>query len=417
MEYLKKTESPPIASNPEDNSHSEEMPIEESGYENALPEEGRDEHGLDPYQSAAWEVLTWLSRADRFDDPEDLESRQDELSRQLTNIYEKEEVFDRGLESRESFGVVLDALVGLADNKLDMDDVLGVNAALFAGKSIQKHMSKIEESIGETFQTGNFQDAYNTGSAFRAINSLIEAGKKYDITDFRDSGQDFLTRNLEIIEEAILIDINRSPREWTSRTNTYGYALRSLYQNVFVPNIRRRVAKLTARVMTEQQKEFGETIDEIAKTADYMVDQLTYTGSRNLNLNFPPDLFLHDVLIAYGISPDDFYHAWGRSIRNQPVEFFRRITRRNLEQMRDLEYNTRRDVPFPFGAVNYLNKNFGIYDFSRYPVPMLAKQFEAEFTDEIALPYGLVINPRDDHNGAFYENFFTYRNLFDELQG
>ncbi len=421
MENFKKIESIPTPSDSSDQSQSdsEEAPVEEPEHENAGRERGHDEHGLDPYQAAAWEVLTWLSRADRSDDPEDLESRHDELSRQLADIYGKEEVFARGLESKESFGVVLDALEGLTDNKLAIDDVLGVNAASFAGKFIKKHMNKIEESISEASQTGSFEDGYNTGSVFRAINSLIGAGKKYDIADFRDSGQDFLTRNLDIIEEAILTVMHRSPREGVklnNRTNRYGYVLRALYQNVFVPDIKCRVAKLTAMVITGQQKEFGDTIDEVAKIGDNLIDQLTYRGSRNLNLDFPPDLFLHDVLRTYGISPNDFYHAWGRSIRNQPVEVFRRITRSNLETMRDVEYTTRRDISFPFGAVNYLNKNFGIYDFSRYPTPMLTKQFEAEFTDEVARPYGLVINPRDDHNGAFYENFFAYRNLFDELQ-
>ncbi len=416
MEYLKKTESMLVPSDSSDGSHSEEIPIEKLGHENALPEEGREEqeHGLDPYQAAAWEILVWLSSADRSDDPEDLEERNSELNNELANICGKEEIFARGLELKESFGTVLDALGGLADNKLAMDDVLGFNAASFASKFIQTHINEIQQNLNEASQGSDFEDAYNIGSAFRAINSLIEAGKKYGITDFRDSGEAFLTKNVEIIEEAILADMHRNPRELASKTNTYGYALRSLYQNVFIPNIRRRVAKLTARVMAEQNREFGDTSDEIVKMADYMLDQLTYTERRNLNLGIPPNLFLHDVLGAYGVSPDDFYHAWGRSIKNQPVETFRRIVHRNLETMRDVEYNTRRDTPF--GAVSYLNKNFGIYDFSRYPTPMLAKQFEAEFTDEIASPYGLIINPRDDHNGAFYENYFTYRNLFTQLE-
>ena len=66
--------------------------------------------------------------------------------------------------------------------------------------------------------------------------------------------------------------------------------------------------------------------------------------------------------------------------------------RNNLERMDELE----KERP---GCVRVLREEFGIENFARYPKELLIEQFDTK--DDQSLPYGIVINPKADHNGAF----------------
>ncbi len=67
------------------------------------------------------------------------------------------------------------------------------------------------------------------------------------------------------------------------------------------------------------------------------------------------------------------------------------------------------------GTCELLYRDFGIADFGRYPIQLLSAQYEE--ADNISNPYGVVIFPRNDWNGAFYQNRFELNQLYEKLQG
>ncbi len=54
------------------------------------------------------------------------------------------------------------------------------------------------------------------------------------------------------------------------------------------------------------------------------------------------------------------------------------------------------------GAVKQLSETFGIQAYSRYPKDLLVHQYDN--IDNIDDPYGIIVYPRADHNGAFYRS-------------
>lgn len=66
------------------------------------------------------------------------------------------------------------------------------------------------------------------------------------------------------------------------------------------------------------------------------------------------------------------------------------------------------------GIASALNKEFGISCFGRYPKNLLIAQYDNK--DKKEEPYGVIINAKEDYNGAFYGNVNTYNKLFAQLQ-
>lgn len=99
----------------------------------------------------------------------------------------------------------------------------------------------------------------------------------------------------------------------------------------------------------------------------------------------------------------DVFEAWKRS-GNQIYE----IVERNMTSIGMLE----KENP---GICSFLYREFGIADFGRYPVELLLSQYRE--VDKLENPYGVVIFPRDDHNGAFYNDAFALLEFYKKLQG
>ncbi|MEI6863882.1 MAG: hypothetical protein WCK46_00710 [Candidatus Adlerbacteria bacterium] len=66
------------------------------------------------------------------------------------------------------------------------------------------------------------------------------------------------------------------------------------------------------------------------------------------------------------------------------------------------------------GSVKRLIKDYGIKEFYRYPSKVLIKQLQEE---EIDQPYGVVVFPRSDHNGAFDMDVSQIGEVFEQTQG
>lgn len=92
-----------------------------------------------------------------------------------------------------------------------------------------------------------------------------------------------------------------------------------------------------------------------------------------------------------GLEPEKFVSASSESCA--PSERHRRLI---LNALSALKVELRRPE-----AVGELSNTFGIQAFSRYPDNMLVSQYDQK--DDRDTPYGIVMNPRNDHNGAFYD--------------
>ncbi len=80
----------------------------------------------------------------------------------------------------------------------------------------------------------------------------------------------------------------------------------------------------------------------------------------------------------------------------------------NITRMQDLNNHHS-------GSVGTLFDEFGIADFGRYGTEMLSAQYENR--DNQDLPYGVVLFPRSDHNGAFYQNAIKLNDFHHQLEG
>lgn len=74
----------------------------------------------------------------------------------------------------------------------------------------------------------------------------------------------------------------------------------------------------------------------------------------------------------------------------------------------------RLDRRFP-GLPATLNREFGIVNFRRYPESVLIRQYENR--DRTDLPYGILLYPLDDHNGAFDKDGSTIEDFAKSLDG
>ena len=81
--------------------------------------------------------------------------------------------------------------------------------------------------------------------------------------------------------------------------------------------------------------------------------------------------------------------------------------RENVYRFSDLE----RVYP---GSVRTLHERFGIEGFARYPKEMLIQQYLKMESKE---PYGLIVNPKTDHNGGFSLDEDIWHSLFTQMQG
>lgn len=68
------------------------------------------------------------------------------------------------------------------------------------------------------------------------------------------------------------------------------------------------------------------------------------------------------------------------------------------------------------GIGKVLQQEFGINDFARYPKDILIAQYDQRDMKD-GIPFGVVIYPRDDYNGASYVNVSQLESLFNQLQG
>jgi len=66
------------------------------------------------------------------------------------------------------------------------------------------------------------------------------------------------------------------------------------------------------------------------------------------------------------------------------------------------------------GSVKKLSEEYGIQSFGRYPKELLLRQLETE--DDLETPYGIMLNPREDWNGGFYNDQKVFSDFANSAQ-
>lgn len=112
---------------------------------------------------------------------------------------------------------------------------------------------------------------------------------------------------------------------------------------------------------------------------------------------------LKTVIDEFNLDSEDLLRAWSVSDKKTQHES---TIMRNFHKIIELE----NQQP---GITQVLNKEFGIKTFARYNTKTLLQQYEQR--NDIDRPYGVVMFPRSDWNGAFYQDDFTLEALSDQL--
>lgn len=112
-------------------------------------------------------------------------------------------------------------------------------------------------------------------------------------------------------------------------------------------------------------------------------------------------------LTAYKLPDRDITSAWVKTNYEVNKSSYS-VIERNLLAVFRLE--TKRP-----GICRFLFKEFGIADFARYPQDLLIRQQE-EF-ESCEHPYGVIITPREDPNGAEYQYVEMYDELYHATEG
>ncbi len=377
------------------------------------PAEDHEEN--DPYADILRDIYVFTEEGNYpyLDEVETGEQTRGHWENAFQKIRSQEALLEQGLESKKSFSSILYGLADLASVKFPPDEPVGLETAAFAGRLIQRHLEKIENVIREGVDRDESEDFGDVGAALYAMSSLIDAGGAHfgELGELYYVGLDTLTDNFKSIENGIYADMDSDPWNPGGKLTNYALALKPLFQHSAGDQATgNRIAHITAQVINHQRKLFPAASSPISDMAKVLVNHLQYPNRGALDIEVPQGLFLDEVLRGYNVSPDDFHNAWQRSISDSSRTSFHIYVQRNLETMGEIDYRCRENT------ISYLNKNFGIYDFGRYPADMLIRQYNAEHTPEIASPYGLVINPRDDHNGVFYHLYGVYDKLNRSLE-
>ncbi len=107
-----------------------------------------------------------------------------------------------------------------------------------------------------------------------------------------------------------------------------------------------------------------------------------------------------------GLSGKKLFEAW-RVTTNSERTFHLGFIK-NLDQIKEVE-------SVEPGSVKFLYETFGIADFARYPKEILLDMVKNY--DNKEKPYGLIMYPRNDWNGAFYNDKGIFMDLYNQLEG
>ena len=115
--------------------------------------------------------------------------------------------------------------------------------------------------------------------------------------------------------------------------------------------------------------------------------------------------YLREEVQSLGLDLSELEEAWKQAGEEERYKEYKTY---NLFQLLRLE----KKVP---GSGMELFRRFGIADFARYPIEVLEAQYRER--ENVESPYGIMLYPRSDWNGAFYHEEDLIRNFSESLEG
>lgn len=157
---------------------------------------------------------------------------------------------------------------------------------------------------------------------------------------------------------------------------------------------------------------------ETTKTAISDLFFRQVTGPSDICVDNSIDLLnLSTLLSCFNLNAAELFDAWDKSHSDLIIESQKDLEAKNalVSLYRDnfiamYMLEAKRE-----GITQVLHDQFGIKVFGRYPAEILINQYDQR--DNAEQPYGLVVTPRHDYSGAFYDLKETLRTLNSRLEG
>lgn len=197
----------------------------------------------------------------------------------------------------------------------------------------------------------------------------------------------FLVTHLPVIERHLMTDI---PSPYTKDVESVSTALLAILEDGS-EQARDHVVDIVRGLLFDSST--------VAEGAEILGDMYDYKKSSSKIMQRAGNI-LFAVLRHYNIdeiSADEWTKEWTRSHKTEAI-----FVRKNLEAAIQLE--TKQP-----GLAKFLSEKCGITAFGRYPVEMLIEQRENMENKE--RPYGIVLYPKDDWNGAFHADVEVFQTL------
>lgn len=256
------------------------------------------------------------------------------------------------------------------------------NARSFVRSFIEEHIKQIEKRL----QKDNLGERGVNGTVLETISNLLS---DTDSPAQKELGSKVLERNISIIESGL--KNNDSWRDYVyplGQLIVYGHPKTQAHIDQFILDLLSKKETETRGLEILSELCTSESGDAKQKGQDV----------------------LGKVFEGYGLDAKDLFEWWEETQQEGKIlgRSQQEIIETNFQAIHELE------VQRP-GITRVLNREFGIRNFARYPIDLLINQYDQ--IDNVDLPYGIVIFPKGDHNGAFYEFEDKLKQISEQLDG
>lgn len=286
--------------------------------------------------------------------PADIRDKVADLLRENEDIF-KQAILNGGIETAIDVLGRLSAIRNEADRANPYE-----NEFSWRGRQIIMGLAPVFEEILK-------KDSKKTGLVLNAQFNVLRRGSVSE----RMRGASFLSNHLDYIEESFDASSFADTREYLKGVLEYGnekdsfkaceIVLRNLEKCKSVDDFRRMVAILLCSRNSEIQSQGIEILSGELKKLGFSHEQ------------------------AFVVLSD-----WVRSAKIEDIESTVVLNFESIEGLEEKEH----------GCPVLLHEEFGISDFARYPSSLLLEQYRKR--EDCDKPYGVIIFPKEDYNGAFY---------------
>ena len=337
--------------------------------------------------------------------------REQQRKENVHELLSSEEALTQIINSDDNFGDAIALMNRLMEKKESYEeweaakkgkqaDFYSTQLREFGAQLAIKNLERMEEFLRQP-------ERHKTSLAARTIENIILLGKERLVSD---DNPDWYSVGINALE----IHFTDIQKEIETQLDSEEGPQESLYDCASVlrvavqhgnPEMVRVASDLLVKMFRIKHKDrqgnekfFADSsIAELIKTVfekDSKEDTGTETQGRPINA-------LAKILESYGLNPKSFWEAWQLSV---PAERRVETFLENLKTIRNLE-SERPQI------VSTLSQQFGIRNFARYSEDLLVQQFDER---DKSVPYGIVLYPIDDWNGAFSGN--TKQKVFEQLK-